>query len=78
VTILPCQTRLKNSCLLTAAPDASISAISTPKVRSPSLTAALSQDSETVEIHHRGRGRRGELRAMIDSNIFKENHSFSN
>ena len=35
------------------------------------------RDSETVEIHHRGRGRRGELRAIIYSNIFEEKHRIS-
>ena len=39
---------------------------------------AVSQDPETAELDHRGRGGRGELRAMIVINIFKENHRFSN
>jgi hypothetical protein len=39
---------------------------------------AVAQDSETVDRRHRGRGCRGELRAMIVINVFKENHSFSN
>jgi hypothetical protein len=30
-----------------------------------------------AEFHDRGRGRRGELRAMIKIDIFKENHRFS-
>jgi hypothetical protein len=41
------------------------------------LSAALGQDSEAVEIQHHGRDGRGELRAMITTNIFKENQRFS-
>ena len=35
------------------------------------------QDPETAELRHRGPGHRGELRAMIVIDIFKENHRFS-
>ena len=35
------------------------------------------QDPETAKLHHCGRGRRGELLAMIVIDIFKENHRFS-
>jgi hypothetical protein len=38
---------------------------------------AVDQDPETAELRHRGRGHRGELRAMIVIDIFKENHRFS-
>ena len=38
---------------------------------------AVGQDPETAELRHRGLGRRGELRAMIVIDIFKENHRFS-
>ena len=38
---------------------------------------AVGQDPETAELRHRGRGRRGELRAVNVIHIFKENHSFS-
>jgi hypothetical protein len=37
----------------------------------------VNQDPEMAELHHRGRGRRGELRAMIKIDIFKENHRFA-
>jgi hypothetical protein len=39
---------------------------------------AVGQDPETAEPRHRGRDRRGELRAMIVIDIFGENHRFSN
>jgi hypothetical protein len=42
------------------------------------LSAALGQDSEAVAIQHHGQDGRGELRAMIVIDIFKENHRFSN
>ena len=78
-TILPCQTRLKTSSLLTTTPDASISAISTSKTRPPSLIRpAAGQYLETVELHHRRQDRGSELMAMIVIDIFKENHRFSN
>ena len=38
---------------------------------------ALGQDLQTDERHHRGRGRRGEPRAIIVIYIFEENHRFS-
>jgi hypothetical protein len=65
--------------LLTTARDGSISAISTSKARPPSLIGrALGRDPETAELHHRGRGARGALRAMMAIYIFKENYRFSN
>jgi hypothetical protein len=60
-------------------PDASISATSTSKTRRPSLIGRRSAKiSKAAELHHRGRGRGGELRAMMKFDIFKENHRSSN
>jgi len=38
---------------------------------------AVGGDPETADRHHRGGDRRGELRAMIKIDIFKENHRSS-
>jgi hypothetical protein len=38
---------------------------------------AIGQDPETAGRHHRARDRRGELWAMIEIDIFKENHRSS-
>jgi len=37
----------------------------------------LKSSSETAELHHRGRGCSGELPVMIEMDIFKEKHRFS-
>jgi hypothetical protein len=38
---------------------------------------AVGQDFEMTELQHHGRGRRGEIRAMIVIYVFKENRRFS-
>jgi hypothetical protein len=39
---------------------------------------AVGQDRDTADRQHRGRGRKGELPAMIKIDVFEENHRFSN
>jgi hypothetical protein len=69
---------LKSLSLLTTASEASISAVSIEGTATEPYRPGRRQDPETAELYHRKRGRRGELRAMIKIDIFKENHRSSN
>jgi hypothetical protein len=71
--------RLTSSFLLTTAGDAVVSAIITSKTRPQNhIGRPSARESRKAELQHRARDRRGELRAMIEIDIFKENHRFSN
>jgi hypothetical protein len=66
--------------LPTTAPDAAISAVSTSidgEAAEP-CRPAVGHDPESAELHHRGQGCIGELRAMTKIDIFTENHRSSN